>query len=150
MSFSFGRRFGAVVSPLLAVAWALTYLYLGLTSSPPALPLGGRPDLVAHLGASAVLAVLVADALPGVGSSRWAAAAVLASLVGLAVEVFQTEVPNRDFDWLDLVTDAVGAIAGATVHRAASFRLERRALSATVTTIGVAALTAAGLILLRF
>lgn len=80
-----------------------------------------------HGLAYAVLAVALAYAL-----AEWdATAAALAVFgtamaFGLGVEVPQATVPYRDFSWLDLVANGIGAVVVAVAWRAVAPRLSLR------------------------
>lgn len=148
MSRSHGRHFGVAINSVLAVVWAAVYIYLGTTSAPPSVPVGGRVDLVAHLGASFVLAVLVADALPGRRTWRWVMAAAASVAVGLAIEAFQTRIPARSFEWWDVAADAVGAAIGAIAHRSVAGSWSPQTVSIRVAVVGAAAIGLAALMLL--
>lgn len=56
-------------------------------------------------------------ALCGVGScavekKKWVGVALVAAAVGLGVEMAQTMVPGRGFEWRDLAADGVGIAVG--------------------------------------
>jgi len=72
-----------------------------------------------HIAAYAGLAVLTARALAGgLRDVSWLAALgaiVISSLYGVSDEYHQLFVPGRSFDYLDIVADVVGSVAGASV-----------------------------------
>ena len=97
-----------------AVAWMGVIFWLSSRSTLPR-PAGASPDLVAilgHLGAYAMLALLLAWALLTRGRSMWetfAVAWVVAVLYGVSDEIHQSFVPGRDPAVFDVLTDATGA-----------------------------------------
>jgi VanZ family protein len=105
----------------IALGWAAAYVALGLVEDLPggeALGLGGWFDGLAHLGATALLASLILVWRQAVGDGlgtarRWALVGSLA--VGVGIELLQTRVPGRSFEWIDLVADLAGAVLGLTV-----------------------------------
>lgn len=88
-------------------------------SSPPQPP-GNVPDVGAHAAVYGVLAVLT---VRGITDGRWrevtfaavAAAVLVCALYGVTDEWHQSFVPGRTAEARDLVADAIGATAGATV-----------------------------------
>lgn len=97
-----------------AVAWMGLIFYLSAQSTLPSLApfVPGLQAIAGHVGAYAVLAVLLQGALAGAGVQRagwWAI--VLAALYGMSDEFHQSFVPGRDPDVFDLAMDTVGASA---------------------------------------
>ena len=96
------------------VAWMGAIFWLSSRSTLPRPP-GASPSLVSvlgHLGAYAVLALLLAWALLATGRrlpGTFALAWVLAVLYGVTDEIHQSFVPNRHPDLFDVLTDATGA-----------------------------------------
>lgn len=135
----------------VALGWAAAYVALGLVEDLPggeALGLGGWLDGLAHLGASALLASLILvwrqAAGDGLGPGRrWALVGSLA--VGLGIELLQTRVPGRSFEWIDLFADLAGALLG--VAAPAGLRRFQRG-DQLVVGAGVAAMAAAAVYLL--
>jgi VanZ family protein len=82
--------------------------------SPPA----GFSFYDVHVAAYAGLAVLTARATGGglrdVSLRAVLAAIVISSLYGVSDEYHQMFVPGRTFDLLDMLSDAIGSIAGAS------------------------------------
>jgi VanZ family protein len=105
----------------VALGWAAAYVALGLVEDLPggeALGLGGWLDGLAHLGATALLASLILVWRQAAGDGyragrRWALVGSLA--VGVAIELLQTRVPGRSFEWIDLIADLAGALLGIAV-----------------------------------
>jgi len=95
---------------------------------PPALP-GGFSDKAQHAAAYAGLCVVVLRAISGgwhrVSAGGAALAAGLTIAYGLTDEVHQIFVPGRTFDPADLLADAAGACAAATLAWSVA-RLGRR------------------------
>lgn len=105
----------------VALGWAVAFVALGLVEDLPggeALGLGGWFDGLAHVVATALLAALVLvwrqAAGDGDGAARrWALVGSLA--VGVGIELLQTRVPGRSFEWIDLAADLAGAGIGVAV-----------------------------------
>lgn len=71
-------------------------------------------DKVVHFALFAVLAALLGRWGRSAGFARPLLLAVLlATAYGAGTEALQTVVPGRSAEWLDLVADGVGALAGA-------------------------------------
>ena len=92
--------------------------------SPPAVDLPWV-DKVAHLVVYGTLGALWARAR-GAGGARLAAGAVLGIVVGLADEAYQSTVPGRAVDALDVVADTAGAAVGTWVWQHRRRLLRRR------------------------
>lgn len=138
----------------IALLWAACFLYLGMSASPPRLPVSGfeRLDLVGHAGAAGLLAVLVGEwllvgrGMTGERGLGWAFGA--AAGLGMVIEVMQTTSTVRSFEALDLVADLVGAGAGVLLYAYAADRVPRRALTPMVLGAGLVAVVAAGVSML--
>lgn len=83
----------------------------------PGRPPAGLSDKGAHVIAYAVLGGALIRALASGRATaltpwRLGAAIVLTSVYGISDEVHQSFVPGRTPDWLDVLADAVGAVAG--------------------------------------
>jgi len=108
--------------------WAIVAGYMAalfMASSGPGAPLppGRNWDKVLHAGAYAVLAALAAWALArGRLRSATGPALIAASLIAIAYgasdEWHQAFVPARESDVMDLLADALGALAAAGAIRA--------------------------------
>ncbi|MFP5504800.1 MAG: VanZ family protein [Gammaproteobacteria bacterium] len=115
-----------LLSLILTLAWMGTIFLL--SSQPGGQIEMGPPgfDKILHMGAYALLALLILGALPrppgGYRLGQALAAAALAAAYGLTDEWHQFHVPGRSMDGWDLVADAAGALLGALVLR----RLSRR------------------------
>lgn len=120
------------IPPLAYTAWLLK-----LGTAPPSHDLPLVNDKLAHALGFGVLAVLLLPALSWrvpTGQPRWrgvAASALCATLVGAALEVWQAFLPVRRAEWLDLLADAGGALAGATLASWSLQRLRLRRLART-------------------
>jgi VanZ family protein len=125
-----GRR--SALFAALAAGWAATIFAVSSLSHPfPFLPEGLlSSDKLLHAGAYALLAAFVRVALAGT-RLRPAAALLLAvgiaTLYGASDEIHQAYVPAREPSALDLVADAVGAVAGASAAAVALRRQGRKA-----------------------
>ena len=98
---------------LLLTVLIAVVCYLALAPAPPhALDLGW--DKLNHAAAFAALTVSGCFGFPG---SRRTVLVVLIGLLGFGglIEILQAFVPGRDCDWHDLLADAVGIAAGATL-----------------------------------
>lgn len=135
----------------VALGWAAAYVALGLVENLPggeALGLGGWSDGLAHLVATALLAALIVVWRQASGDGRdavrrWALAGSLA--VGVGIELLQTRVPGRSFEWIDLVADLAGAVLGVAVATWLG-RFDRR--DPALVGVGVAGTAAAAIYLL--
>jgi VanZ family protein len=70
---------------------------------------------LSHLGEYMLLAVLLTRALIGRGKVRNSllpAAFTLSVLFAYFNEIFQTGIPGRGFEWIDLMIDAIGSLFG--------------------------------------
>jgi hypothetical protein len=111
---------------LLALAWMGTIFLL--SSLPGGKIEMGPPgfDKILHMGAYALLAMLILGALllppGGYRLGQALLAAVIAAVYGLTDEWHQFYVPGRSMDGWDMLADAVGALLGALVLR----RISRR------------------------
>jgi VanZ family protein len=98
---------------LAPLAWAVTILWLSLTSSPPQIPGVLGWDKLLHGGAYALLTLLIAQFLfclplhPGKACRvAWLAAVCFGALMEVAQLLAHT---GRTAEWWDLFADAVGA-----------------------------------------
>jgi VanZ family protein len=87
-------------------------------------------DKSAHALAYAVLGASLVRALASgraekLTSGRLVAAIVLTSLYGVSDELHQRFVPGRTPDWLDVLADAAGAVAGVLAMAGAMRMLDR-------------------------
>lgn len=96
----------------LAVGWLLVaaVLYLSLTPFPPPLPPFANSDKFEHALAYLVLMLWFAQLYPS-SAARWRVAFLLVAL-GVLIEYLQGWSGYRDFDYLDMVADAVGVALG--------------------------------------
>lgn len=131
-----------------ALGWAVAYVALGLVEDLPggeSLGLAGWFDGLAHLVATALLAALILVwrrvANPGENQATlwWALVGSLA--VGVGIELLQTRVPGRAFEWADLVADLAGAGLGVAAYVLAA---RVRGRDRLIVGGGVAAIVAAG------
>lgn len=141
------------ISGWTALGWAIAYVALGLIEDLPGgetLGLAGWFDGVAHLGATALLAALIMVWREAVEAAEnravalwWAWGGSVA--VGVGIELLQTRVPGRAFEWGDVVADVVGAVLGVAAYPLAARIRGRERL---IVGGGLAAIAAAGLYLL--
>lgn len=110
---------GFVRHVLPALLWTLAIFIGGSSGVPqPKIDVGLPTDKVNHVVAFLGLQLLsyraLRYALPDKtrASARWLAVLV-AVLVGVALELYQLGLPDRDADVADVVADSVGAIIGA-------------------------------------
>ncbi|HEY0817336.1 MAG TPA: VanZ family protein [Rhizobacter sp.] len=106
------RRAWQVLLALLLVAVCL----LAFSTRPPE-PLSTGWDKLNHAVAFAVLAMTAMLAFPRAGRAAGAMAMVLVGLMafGGLIEVVQALIPGRSGEWLDLLADALGIVAGVIV-----------------------------------
>ena len=95
-------------------------IYWASSMSDPGAPPGGLSDKALHVLVYASLGASLIRALSGAVPSRMTLRLVLiAALIGTAYgvsdELHQSFVPHRTPEWLDLVADAGGSLAGAAV-----------------------------------
>ena len=109
-----GGSFFNDVAP--ALVWtAIVFVFGGIPNPGPPLPLDFPIDKLEHAGAFGVLQILTLRALryelPGAlpRAMPWIAA-LISTVVGAALEVYQLTVPNRSAELMDLVSDAIGAV----------------------------------------
>lgn len=110
------KRFALYVLP--ALLYAALIFFLSAQSSLPGPRIVGF-DKVEHLGAYAVLGLLIARALMAYGVARRKAAVlalVLGFLYGVSDEYHQSFVPGRTADWRDAMADLLGSSIGAGVY----------------------------------
>jgi VanZ family protein len=92
----------------------------GIPNPGPPVELDFPIDKIEHAIAFAILQVLALRAfryeLPGIlpRGMPWIAAAT-STVVGAALELYQLTVPNRSAEFMDLVSDAVGAGIAAAI-----------------------------------
>jgi VanZ family protein len=96
----------------------------------PGTPPGGMSDKSAHFIAYAALGgslirALASGRASGVTRRRLLVAMLLATLYGVSDELHQHFVPGRTPDWLDVLADAAGAVAGALGMAAAMWIYDR-------------------------
>ncbi|HOX44727.1 MAG TPA: VanZ family protein [Myxococcota bacterium] len=115
---------------LLLLYWLPLALYVGLIFAlsslsrfPFALPPVRHLDKLIHAAEYAALAFLLTRALwaERPRARPWlllAGAVLLVAALGLADELYQRSVPNRDSDALDLAADCAGGLVGATLYLA--------------------------------
>jgi VanZ family protein len=100
------------------VILVMAIIFFASSLSDPGAPPGGLSDKSAHflaygaLGAS-LLRALAGGRPPETTLRRILIAFALATLYGASDELHQRFVPNRSPELLDLVADAIGAMAGA-------------------------------------
>ncbi len=126
---------GAAVKIVLA-AYTLFILFLSVRSGPQPLSWVWNIDKVYHFLVYALMALLLtwtfADraSFKSGGTATWrivAAAFVISTLFGVAMEVLQHFFPLRNASFFDALANALGALAGAVV---AGWWAGRRALKA--------------------
>lgn len=113
---------GSFVRDVLpALAWTVTvFVFGGIPNPGPPVELDFPIDKIEHAIAFAILQVLALRAfryeLPGIlpRGMPWIAAAT-STVVGAALELYQLTVPNRSAEFMDLVSDAVGAGIAAAI-----------------------------------
>ncbi len=104
---------------LPAGLWCILIFVLSSRSSLPSLPGPGWLDKLAHFGTYAILSALIFQGEGKNGlfgpllSRRTAGACLAAALYGVSDELHQLFVPGRQADPMDLLADALGALAGA-------------------------------------
>jgi VanZ family protein len=115
-----------ILSLLLALVWMGT---IYLLSAQPSVQLDldlPWQDKVFHMGAYALLAMLILGALElrpgGYRLGQVVLAAALAALYGVTDEWHQFHVPGRSMDAWDVVADTAGALLGTMLMRRASAR----------------------------
>jgi VanZ family protein len=116
------RERGSFVRDVLpAIAWtALVFVLGGIPNPGPSVELDFPIDKLEHAFAFAVLQVLAYRALryeiPGTlpRAMPWIAALV-STVVGGALELYQLTVPNRSAELMDFVSDAIGATLATLV-----------------------------------
>lgn len=117
---------------LPALVWtAIVFVLGGIPNPGPSIDLAFSVDKLEHAVAFAILQVLALRALRYELPSTWPGgmpwvAALVSTLVGGALELYQLTVPNRTAELMDLVWDAIGAIAATLVTLALGARRERR------------------------
>jgi VanZ family protein len=99
------HRYTAGFRLLLCLALAVAS-WAALTPNPMPLPEGPQMDKWAHLATYLVLALLVDFSWPkhGFGPPKWAVLLVY----GVAIELIQSQVPNRMFSLADVAANASG------------------------------------------
>ena len=113
-----GLRFLREVGPALAYTVFIFYAGSVDVPPPPFQPPLLEPDKILHALAFGLLAWLSYRALrfelPALGVRKQALyGALISSLVGGVLELYQSALPNRSADVIDFVADAVGAFACA-------------------------------------
>ncbi|WP_234733493.1 VanZ family protein [Tellurirhabdus bombi] len=110
---------------ILAIAWTII-IFIGC-----ALPGDATPDVITvsdkfkHMAIFALWAFLWRKA----SNLSYVSLFVIGTLYGFAIEIYQLVMPiNRAFEWLDLVADAVGTLAGLVFSMWAWPLLERMGL----------------------
>lgn len=127
------------------VAWVAAFTYLATAAQVPQAPALGTTatiEVLGHFVATFVLAVLLAELL----TTRWglnivrgvAAAALIAILLALSLEVLQLFRPGRSVQTIDVVFDIAGGVAGSGVYFVAARRW-RRVASWSVLAVGLLA-----------
>ena len=113
-----------------ALVWtAVVFVFGGIPNPGPPIPLDFPIDKLEHAAAFGVLQILALRALryelPGAlpRAMPWIAA-LIATVVGGALELYQLTVPNRSAELMDLVSDAIGAVLATVVMTA--FEARRR------------------------
>jgi len=98
-----------------ALAWIALIFLLSSFSTLPTLQIFSWQDKLEHAAAFFVLCLLARraflhqDALPRVRENAMLFAVMTASVYGVLDEIHQLYVPGRQFDYLDMAADAVGA-----------------------------------------
>jgi VanZ family protein len=122
----------AVLVGWTVVAWVAAFTYLAtaaLVPQAPALGTTATIEVLGHFVATFVLAVLLAELF----TTRWglnivrgvAAAALIAILLALSLEVLQLFRPGRSVQAIDVVFDIAGGVAGSGVYFVAARRWRR-------------------------
>jgi VanZ family protein len=106
---------------LPTAVWAATLFFLSSRSSLPQIAPGiSNFDKIEHLGAYALLGLLVMEALFRTGTRTLPKAALLAILItsayGASDEFHQRFVPNRSCDVSDWTADTIGGCLAAVVY----------------------------------
>ena len=123
-----GTRWGwrLVVRVVLAVYWSALFVLTHLPV-PPSLPDVEDADKIAHFGAYAILACLLALSRPlthrAAGAAVWMVG--ILALYAAVDELLQTPV-GRECEFWDWVADVAGVVAGLALFRAAQ-RVRSRA-----------------------
>ncbi|MEJ2471817.1 MAG: VanZ family protein [Desulfuromonadales bacterium] len=125
MTSDTGKTIGSLTTPkallrfCLPTVWAGVILWLSLTSSPPEIKGFLGWDKLLHAGAYGLLALLSTEFFYFMQRSlpRAVVFGILVTLAfGALMEILQAiSGTGRTAEWLDLVADAVGAIAGCVV-----------------------------------
>ena len=110
-SLLFSPRWAPLRIAGFGLVW-LTVTWLALTPHPPrGASLGW--DKANHASAFAALTLLARLAWP---RRSWKLVALAMLACGGAIELIQSQIPERDGEWLDLLADAVGISIGLAVH----------------------------------
>lgn len=134
------------------LVWAVVYVYLGVVPISPGRVPGGRFDLVAHFVATALLAALLIDwqlRRPVASPVPARLPVVVACVLALGVELIQALISFREFEVVDLVADALGAVGVGWSYPRVSGLLGASRLS-TVLVVLAAAASATGLAVTTF
>lgn len=94
------------------IAWMGVIFWLSSRPTLPQMPARDLQSVLGHLGAYAILALLLAWALLAGARPPLTALAIawfVAVLYGVSDEIHQSFVPNRHPDVFDVLTDAAGA-----------------------------------------
>ena len=95
----------------IALAGMIVLGHFSFGATPAAVGLVPFPlDKLAHVLLYGVIAFLLSA---GIGGNRPLLAFALVSLLGTADEFYQEFLPGRQGDWSDVLSDMIGALAGA-------------------------------------
>lgn len=107
-----------------AIAWAFLIWSLSTTSNLPPIPWDFlSPDKIGHLTFYAIQTLLLIAAfsksLEWTKKGNWAwilCCMIIAGLYGVLLEFVQATIPDRSFDYADMLANFVGTIVGAVFY----------------------------------
>lgn len=104
-----------LTSPWPALLWSLVVFILLTvdTGSAESFPVIPNLDKIVHAFLFGILAFLWVFFLHHRGLKAWIPIFLLATLYGAGMEFYQENFTSREFEWYDILADAVGAFAGS-------------------------------------